>query len=233
MATTVKKIINKAFQKSGIMVGTQQPTSDEANDALDALNAMLSSWSNDSMLIYARTWETFNLVGGQSKYQIGPGAPDFNTVRPIDILSSHIIITGQSNYNVAVLNDEAFNEAIRLPSAPGLPKWINYDNAYPVANIRLWPVPTTAWQIFILTEKILSQFLLNDAFDLPPGWERALIFNLAIEIASDYEQTPPAATVKIAGESLALIKKAIAKNHNFDAFPQQPAPNNIFTGWNR
>lgn len=233
MTTTALKIITKAMQKAGIVTKTETIDADEANDALDALNAMLSSWSNDSMMIYARSWEFFNLVGGQAQYLIGPGAADFDTVHPIDIVEAYIRVAELTDYDVAIVNDEIYTSQITLKSAPGIPEWLNYDNNFPIATIKLFPVPPTAYQLFILSEKILSQFALEDEVNLPPGWERMLVYNLAVEIAPDYDQEVPASVQSIAVMSKSLVKKAIMKNRSLDAYPKEARPNNIFSGWNR
>lgn len=231
MATTALKLIKKAFQKAGILTKTQNPSADEANDALDALNGMIASWSNDSLMIYARAWETFPLTGAQ-EYTIGPGG-DFNTTRPIDIIAAYGKL-GVTDYPIAVINDEAYNLAIAMKTTPGQPEWLNFDNGYPLPKIRLWPVGGASYSLFLLTEKPLSSFTdLNAVVDLPPGWERALIYNLAIEISGDYDQEVPESVAKIAVESKSMIQKAILKNHNLDCGPQMVNPNNIYTGWNR
>jgi hypothetical protein len=233
MATTAKIIIRKAMQKAGILTKAQQPAADEANDALDAMNAMLSSWSNDSLMIYTRSWESFPLVGGQIEYTIGPGQT-FNTVRPIDIVDAYIRTSGISDDDMMIVNDEIYTSQIRLKTAPGRPEWLNFDNNYPDAIIRLWPVPPSAvYSIFLLSEKILPQFNLNDTVDLAPGWERMIIYNLALEIASDYGVEVPQDVRDIATKSKVLVNKAIIKNRSLDAYPRQAEPNNIFSGWNR
>lgn len=231
MTVTVKKLIKKSMQTAGILTKNQEPTADEYNDALDALNNLLSSLSNDSLFIYARTWETFPLSAGITAYTIGPGQT-FNTVRPIDIVESYVRISGVSDFDLAIITDENYNQ-IQYKPAQGVPQWLNYDNAYPAATIRLFPVPSAAYSLFILSEKILSQFSINDTIDLPPGWERMLIFNLADDIDSDYGQEISQSAKETAVKSLAMIKKAVQKNHNLDAYPNSARENNIYTGYNQ
>lgn len=231
MATTMKKIVRKALQKSGVLTKGEEPDTDEYQDALDAINAMLSSWSNDSMLIPARAWETFTLTGGLSLYTMGVGG-SFNTARPISIISCQCNLGGTDN-DVAVVDDSIFNSQIAVKTAPGFPSMVNFDNAYPTMNVRFWPVPAANYPVKILSEKLLTQFGINDAVDLPPGWERGLIYNGAIEVSGDYAQEVPASVAMIAKESKGLIRKAINKARSMDCQPTQNNSGNIYSGyWN-
>lgn len=229
--TTARTIIKKAMQKGGILTKYQNPTASEYNDALDALNNMLSSWANDSLMVFARTWESFPLTGATS-YTMGAGG-DFNTVRPIGIIASYVRI-GTTDTPVTVINDEAYFNSIMTKDAPGQPEWLNNDNGYPLVKLRPWPVGGAAYTLFLLTEKQLTAFAtLDTVVALPPGWERALIFNLPEEIISDYGQKEvPDSCKKIAVSSKSLIQKAILKNHNLDCSPASANPGNVYSGWN-
>ncbi len=231
MSTTALKIITKSMRKCGILTMNELPTADEANDALDALNDMLSSASNDSMMCYARVWEIFNLTGGQISYTIGTGQ-NFNTARPIFIAEAYIR-NGTTDLPLEIISDEVYNSSTIYKAASGIPQWMNYDNGYPTATIRLYPAPSGGLQLFLLSEKLLSQFALIDVVDLPPGWEEYLVFNLPERLAGDYGQEVPAAVQTMAIKSKASIQKAIMKQRNFDSNPGMVTANSIYTGWNR
>ncbi len=229
MTITARSIIKKALNKIGALVKNEDPDADEANDALDSLNAMMASWSNDSLNIYARTWQTFNLVSGTAAYTIGSGG-DFNTVRPINILDAYIRI-GVIDYGLAIIDDEAYVD-IPYKSLVNIPDSLNYDGGFPLGTIRIYPIPSSNYPIFLLTEKAVSNFpTLDTVMSLPDGWERALIYNLALELAPEYKQPPDPSIVKIAGESLGRIKTAVAKVRTMDAYPIDLRVRNIFTGW--
>lgn len=230
-ATTVKKIIKKAMQKGGILTKTQLPAADEYADALDNLNDMLESWSNDSMMLVARIKETFSLTGAVNGYTIGTGQT-FNTTKPIDIVAATISFGGM-DYPLAVIDDEKFQQQIMLKTQAGIPEFLNFNNAYPTSLIRLWPVDSGVSSITLLSEKTISTFALNDSVDLAPGWNRTLIYNLACEICGDYGVDVPEKAQQIAIESKSLIQKAVMKNRSLDATPQNMNVNNIYTGWNR
>lgn len=228
--TTVKKIVKKAFQKAGILTKTQDPAADELNDAVDALNDMMESWANDSMLCIARATENFPLTANISAYTIGTGGA-FNTVKPIDIISA-FIRSGGIDYPVDVITDENYSD-ITFKTAGGIPDWLKFDNSFPLATITLYPVPYGGLNLYLLTEKPLTAYGINDSVILPPGWNRALIYNLSIEIGPDYGQEPSAETKQIAVDSKSLIQKGIIKNRSLDANPSSSQGSNIYTGWNR
>jgi hypothetical protein len=225
---TARDIIRKALQKNGVLVKGEQPSADEADDALDALNAMIGSWSNDSAIIYARTWESFPLVPAQSLYTIGTAA-NFNTERPLQIVSAYVR-DGISDFDLDVVDDEGYN-SFTFKSANGLPQYLNYDNAFPVAKIRLFPVPMIAYTLFILTEKQISSFAtLDTALSLPPGWERALVYNLAVELAPEYSARVDDLTRDIARASLGMIKSAAIRARGMDT-PRPMNIGNIYNGY--
>ncbi len=230
MTTTGRIIITKAMQKCGILTMNESPTPNEANDALDALNALVASYANDSMMCFARTWEQFTLTGGTGTYTIGPSG-DFNTVRPVYIADCYVRL-GTTDYDVTVISDEIYT-GITQKNVPGIPDWVNFDNGYPLATLKFSPLPSSSYQVFLLTEKALTAFTLDGAVSLPPGWERLLIFNLPDEIAGDYGVEVPDSVQKVAMQSKAAVQKQIMRTRSLDALPQGVGPNSIYTGWYR
>lgn len=227
--TTALDIITQAMRKCGILAVNEAPTSEEANDALAALNEMLASWSNDSLMCYARVWESFTLSAGVGSYTIG-AAQTFNTVRPIFVAGSYLRNVS-TDTPVKVVTDEIYTQQIAEKSTQGIPELLSLDNAFPYGTVRLWPVPSSAYTLFMLNEKQLSSFTLNQTVSLPPGWKRALIYNLPDEIAGDYEQEVPASVQRIGLSSKQAIQRAIMKARTFDAYPQTANQGNVLTGW--
>lgn len=226
--TTARQIITKAMQKLGVLVKSEAPSADEANDALDALNALLASWSNNSLNIYVRAWENFSLQGGVGEYTIGTGQT-FNTTRPLFIVEAHYRL-GNIDYPIQIVKDETYN-AIAYKNIQSLPEVLNYDNGYPVGKIRIYPVPSASYTLYMLSEKPLASFTLDDDVSLPAGWERALINNLAIEIAPDYEQPVQPALLSVAESSLRSIQTQVQRNRTYDWTTDLGNARNIYTGF--
>lgn len=225
--TTAREIIRKALQRGGIVTQNETPSADETSDGLDMLNDMFSSWSNDSLTVYARKWENFPLTGADGVYTIGTGQ-DFNTVRPTYIADAYLR-DNTTDTPVRVISEEAYY-AISQKNTQSIPYWLTYDNGFPVGTIRLYPVPSTAYTLFLLSEKPFSEFDLDDELDFPPGWQRAIIYNLAVELCSEYGQPVPDKVGQIARESLGVIKLNVLRNRSMD-WQQGGGVQNIYTGW--
>ena len=227
--TTARTIINKSLQKIGVLTKSEAPAADEISDGLDALNALLASWSNESLSVYTRVRESFTLSGGVASYTIGTGQT-FNTDRPVFITDA-FVRSGDVDYNLSVISDEIYNSSITLKTTSGIPQFLNYNNAYPAGTIYLYPVPASSYELHILSEKELSQYTIDEAISLPTGWERALIYNLAIDLAPEYGQQIDGMIAKIAGDSKAAIQRTVAKNISMDATPSQIGLYNIYSGY--
>ena len=227
--TTARDLIKRSMQKIGVLVKSEAPSDDEAQDALASLNALISSWSNDSSTIVSRAWETFTLTGGDGVYTMGTGG-DFNTTRPIHIIGGYIR-NGTTDTTLTVVSDEAYN-SVAFKALTGIPEFVNYDNSYPTDNIRFYPVPSSSYTVFLLSEKPATEFATLDSdLSMPLGWERALIYNLALELAPEYGQQPDPSIAKIANDSLALIRIANIRARPVDAYAEGVQIRNINSGW--
>ena len=77
MATT-KRLIEGALRKIGVIAAGEEAEPSEMQDALEIANEWLESLSNEGLLIYALTHESFTLTSART-YTFGPGV-DFDTV---------------------------------------------------------------------------------------------------------------------------------------------------------
>lgn len=215
--TTARDIIKKAMQKAGILTKSEDPSSDEASDGLDALNDLLSSLSNDSIFITSRVTESFTLSAGTGVYTIGSGQ-DFDTIRPINIVEAHIR-SGIIDYESMYLAPDEVYQGFDLKTLASIPDTLNYTNAYPYGTINLYPYPAESYTLFITSEKQLTQFTLNDTVNLAPGWNRLLIYSLAVELAPEYGVQIDPIVMKIAGEAKSAVATSIMKVRTMDTPP--------------
>jgi len=229
--TSALDLITSAARLAGIVFKSEALDADEAQDGLESLNDMLASWTTDSLMVTGRTWESFSITGAAS-YTIGTGGT-LNTVRPTAIKAA-FIRSGDIDYWMNPVTDEQYESITFKNFNSPFPDYFSYDNGYPLGKIRLYPKLSPSAELHLLNEKPLTEFAsINTSVDLPPGWKRAIRYNLAVEIAGEYGVEPPALVVKIAGDSLGSVQKAIALNRPLKYMPKGPRPRNIYTGYVR
>ena len=216
--TTALQIVTAAARLIGVVRKSEALAADEAVDGLSSLNDMLASWSNNGLLCVSRVWENFT-VSAATSYLIG-AAQTLNTVRPLSIKAAFFRIDN-IDYDLEIISDEEYERISLKTLTTDFPRYISYDNAYPYGKIRLYP--QGAGQLHLLSEKPITNIAsLSTTVDLPPGWNRAIRYNLAIEMAPEYGQEIPKAIVSMAQQSKTEITLSIAKNR-----PIKPQPTYI------
>lgn len=221
--TTAIDLIKGSVRLLRILDADIIPTSRETVYPLEALQYLLDSWSNDSQTIYNIKQDTLTLTTGQQLYTIGVGG-DFNTARPIKILSAKIRNSGV-DYDLPIMAYNDWAEVVNK-SDTGLPQYMYCDYSAPLANIYLFPKPTASNTILLFSEKPLnSPTTLTDEIILPPGFLRALKFNLAVEIAAEYGAQPSQDVARIAQESLELLRKTTRRINTSQTDPKSLPPN--------
>lgn len=203
---TVRDLIKSSLRIIGAIASGETPGADETSDALQTLNGILGSWSNQSLLVPSKAREVFTLTPGISSYSIGPTGT-FNTARPIKILSASIIDAGQDfETNINILTQQQYAE-ISNKNLSGSTTAIYPEGTYPLDTINVYPKPAAADQLVIYSMKPIVSFAsVNDLITLPAGYDRALKYNLAVELAAEYGKQLPQEVVVIASESKSEIE---------------------------
>ena len=230
MTISALDIITSAAKKIGVVFKSEVLDDDEANDGLIALNDMLDTWSNDNLTTFAYTLENFTLTGAAS-YTIGTGGT-FNTARPINIVTA-VVRIGSIDYDLTPITQEQYQLDIAFKGITlQIPQLITYDNGYPLGTIKMYSIPTAGGILYLQSNKPLSNLsALTTTVDLPPGWKRALIYNLAVDLAPEYGAEVPAQVQQIAKTSLGAIKRSTAINNAMPLMTDNVRQGNIFSGW--
>jgi hypothetical protein len=227
--TTALQLVTRAFQKAGVLFKTDAPTADEANDAFSDLNNMIASWSNSTNCVYALTTETFNLVAGQADYTWGYGG-NFNSIRPINIQTITVNYPSGVSLPVELITDQNYS-LIPLKTIQGVPEVANISNGYNFNNVTFYPVPSQAFTVTTQSEKQLPVIPnLASEISFPPGWEHALIHNLAVIIAPEYGVEAPQTVQTEAVRSKGEVMLNAARNRPID-WPGGSNGGNIYDGW--
>ncbi len=206
--TTALQLVTASLRKLGAVAAGETPDADEQSDALASLNQIVESWNLKGLALYRRENVAYSLVPSQQVYTIGSGA-NFNGARPITINGAFVTRAG-IDYPVEVLTQSQWNGILYKSLSSQLPSGVYYEPAYPIGTVRVWPVPLEGLTITLSVNMQISPVAsIGSTIALPPGYERALVYALAVDLAPEY----PAVTlsqrvIDAADEALADIKRA-------------------------
>ena len=205
--TTVLDIIKDSAETARVWFPGESMGTDKAKSIFRELNRMIGSWANESFLIYGQTEETLTLVAGQASYTIG-ATGDFATTRPQEILAGTFVRKsgGTQDFPLDVKSLEEYR-LIGIKSTSSIPKWITYNSTFPNGTLYLWWSPESAYELHLLSLKELGSFTtLAEVLSLPPGYEDAIMYNLAIRIGPKYGKALRQDVVALAMKAISVIK---------------------------
>ena len=206
--TTALQLITSSLRKLGAVAAGEALDADEQSDALAALNQIVESWSLKGLALFRRENAAYTLVPSQQAYSVGSGA-DFDGSRPIT-LHSAFVTRGGIDYPLAVLTQAQWNDILQKSTQSEIPEGIYYEPTFPTGTMRFWPIPIEALTVTLAIDMQLAAVAdINDDLAFPPGYERALLYALAVDLAPEYPAvTLSQSVIDTADEALADIKRA-------------------------
>ncbi len=190
MADTALTIIERAVKHLGALESGASLTDDEAQDGLTSLNAMLEGWAVEGLPLFGETLSTHTLVAGTPDYTIGSGAT-IDAARPTGLFAIRgAWIRDSGGIDRPIDNLISFaryqNKVIKTTTSP-YAYYLALVVGAITSTIYLYPTPSTGNTLRLQYDALISFATLNTTFALPPGYRRAIEFNLAIELAPMFE----------------------------------------------
>ena len=204
MATSLD-LIKRSLRLLGVYGSGESIPSDEASDAQIAMNAMLEDWRNEKLMAYAMRDESLTMVTGQASYGLGPTG-DLVTTRPVKIDNAYIR-DASTDYPVEIVSRDQWDGIPDKTNDSDIVQHLLFEGTMPDATIQVWPVPTTANVLHLRTWLPLATVSLTDTITLPPGYENAITYSLALYLAPEYGIDAKPSVMQIASRSLAGIKR--------------------------
>jgi hypothetical protein len=238
--STAQAIIQSALEMIGAYSPGEIMSAADSARALDQLNKMLDSWSNESLMAFVITEQSFALVAGKTSYSIGTTAsPDVNATRPLRILegpgAAYILDSNNNRYPVNVIPRDQWN----LLPKPGptnvsdFPDTLFYDPQYPLGVINVSPSPTISYTLYFDSYGQLATLAnLNANISFPPGYEAAIQSNLAVWCAPFFKNAGVSEDVKRLARDTKKIVKRTNRRTNLSQLDAMNAPRgtyNIYT----
>lgn len=208
---TAKQIIKAALQQINAIGAREEPSPEDYDACLNYLNNLGDSWSAEGLLVFAYSREEFTLTAGKASYTIGSGG-DFNTNRPASIDSAQLQYPGSNvDYNVEIVPQNQY-DSMSLKTVLGQPTMLFYNPGYPLGTCLFYYTPSQAFTVRLNLRARLGTLTLAGTVQFPEEYRRALIFNLAEDIANMYGFEPPQTTSRIARESKNVLLSINSSN---------------------
>jgi len=223
MATALDVVV-RAYKALTVVATSSatSPTTEQRNDGLTAFQSLLDSWNTENLTLFSVRENSFTLSIGVSSYTVGSGAT-VNVTRPMQILQAYVRDSGGNNYPLNIRTRDQWNMIGNRSSiiTSQIPTDIFYDPTYANGVIGVFPYPLAAYTVFFDSYDPLSTVsTLTQTISFPPGYERAFVFNLAVEISAQTGIPLPQSGTniqKLAEDSLANIKRINAGNREIVA----------------
>ena len=170
---------------------------------------MLEAWQIDKLDVYAFVDTAYSLVAGTSSYTVGPSG-NFNlTPRPHKIEECFVRYANIDSA-VEIVTAEQWFAISDKTTASTYPDRAYYEPTLATGTLKVYPVPNAISSLHIVTWQVVSTLAaLSTSITLPPGYERAMAYNLAVEWAGPEFGIPvPESVSRIAMESHGAIKRA-------------------------
>lgn len=184
--TKVRDILNDALGLIGVQDPSEGMDATVANLCLRRFNAMLATWSTQSLMVFTYSPTTFPLTINKQSYTIGPGG-DFNVARPIWLNKISIIPTASApnlEIPIDIDSDDDWQNVLIKSVTSTFPLEVHPRGDYPLQMLDFWPIPTAACSVVLYLPQQLTQAIsVNDDFVFPPAYEEAIVYTLATRIA--------------------------------------------------
>lgn len=209
MSTTPNELIKRSLRLIGAISTGETPSASEGSDGLVSLNALLSSWSTEGLNIRQETREVFPITAGKSTYTFGP-LGDFPSTKPVKIYNVTLMDSLIDSFEtpVEMIAQDDFAKIYNKSLQTSFPTHVFAFGTAPLETLQFYPIPSISKAVVIYSEKPLGGFVtLSDVINFPEGYERAIVYNLAVEISPEYGREASPTVASIAQESKAMIMR--------------------------
>ncbi len=204
---TAQEIIESAFSKIGVLGAGETLSAEDAATGLRLLNMLIESWSLDNLLVYDAVQVSRALTAGTASFSIGPSG-DVVGDRPIAILGGYVRVSGY-DYPIDVVDREQYNALSDKTNGSSWPGAVYYEASMPNGRVYLLPVVGSDCTIYLDTQTVLASFAsTGTSVSLPPGYQRALEYGLAVEAAPDFSVRVPESVARLAAAARSQLKTA-------------------------
>lgn len=227
--TKAIEIITRSMRLIGVLSEGETPNAQESSDCLFALNGLMGSLGNSPQMIFARTNQALPLVANTSSYTIGPSG-GLVTTRPIEVLEASNLLYQGVTYPLVKWTLPDYQQ-ITVTTSGGIPTGFYAQMDMPNITLTFWPVPAAAMTFNMWSDKQITEFTsLTQQLVMPPGYDRALAFILAVEVAPEFQVEPSPNLLRLCAQARRLVKRTNTEVPRL-TMPYGIPDNNTYLDW--
>lgn len=208
MTAVLDLITDSIIEIGALAIGEPLPAAESAR-ALRLLTQMVSQWNTEGLMVYNVITTVKTLTVGQGSYTCGAGG-NINIARPAKVLAAYNRDANGIDTPIYVTdNFLEYADITKKNSQSPMASVLYDDGAVPLKTLTLYPVPSsTAYTLVLWTAGAIDSLTtLATVILLPPGYERALRLNLAIELSPAYGKPVSPELAALAVDAKAQIKR--------------------------
>ena len=207
--STARDLIGDAHRLLGLVSSGNALPESVYQDNLVALNQMIDSWNTERLSVFSTQDQVFSWPPSTIKRTLGPTG-NFVGNRPILLDDATYFRDPLTNvsFGVRIINQQQYNGIAVKTVTSTYPQIIWVNMTYPDIEMYVYPVPTRAveWH-FISVEELTKPASLTTTISFPPGYLRAFRYNLAMELAPEFNMEPSPQVMRIAMTSKRNLKR--------------------------
>ena len=233
MATT-RELLSGAHRLLGLVNSGNVLPEAVYQDNLVALNQMIDSWSTERLAVFCTQDQTYYWEAGARIRTLGPtgdfvyilatqseipivtqdedyiGVDDATTQRPILLDDSTFFRDPSTNvsYGIKFINQLQYNNIAVKTVQSTYPQVMFVNMTFPDITLSVYPVPNRMLEFhFISVQPLANATTLATDLAFPPGYLRAFRYNLALELAPEFNVEPPPEVRRVAMYSKRNLKR--------------------------
>lgn len=233
MATT-RELLSGAHRLLGLVNSGNVLPEAVYQDNLVALNQMIDSWSTERLAVFCTQDQTYYWEAGARIRTLGPtgdfvyilatqseipivtqdedyiGVDDATTQRPILLDDSTYFRDPATNvsYGIKFINQLQYNNIAVKTVQSTYPQVMFVNMTFPDITLSVYPVPSRMLEFhFISVQPLANATTLSTDLAFPPGYLRAFRYNLALELAPEFNVEPPPEVRRVAMYSKRNLKR--------------------------
>jgi hypothetical protein len=232
---TVRELLNGAHRLLGLVNSGNVLPEAVYQDNLVAMNQMIDSWNTERLAVFCTQDQVFLWPANTRVQTLGPSG-DFavflgtqsldplatqsseniglesaeEPFRPILLEDSTYFRDPSTNvsYGLRFINQLQYNNIAVKTVTSTYPQvmWVNM--TFPNITLAVYPVPTKEMEFhFVSVSPLATAATLETQLEFPPGYLRAFRYNLALELAPEFNVEPSSEVRRVAMYSKRNLKR--------------------------